>query len=132
VIVVLDTSAAVRLVLQPAQFTTAAAAVVEAVSVLAPELIVAELVNTYWKYARAGQLTRHQADQALTGSLALIDEFCSLQSLCKEAMDLALQLNHPAYDMFFLGLARRRGAVLISADDSLIRLAGRCGIETPQ
>lgn len=37
------------------------------------------------------------------------------------AARLSLRLNHPAYDGLYLAVAEDRGAVLVTADDRLIR-----------
>lgn len=45
-----------------------------------------------------------------------------------EALDLALELKHPAYDCFYLALAIRQGTVCVTADtrfaDAVRRRAG--------
>jgi predicted nucleic acid-binding protein len=130
VTVVLDASAAVRVVLNPGQVPAYTGILAAAETVLAPELIVAELANTFWKYFRAGSLSRADCEQGLRGTLALVDEFAALASLCVEAFDLALLTQKPAYDVFYLVLARRNGALLVTADESLREQARALGLRT--
>ncbi len=127
-IAVLDTSAAVRVVLNAAESAGLARSLEEVDWVQAPELIVAELANTYWKYVRAGVLTQERAEFGLRSSLGLVDEFVPMAPLCAEAFHLAVRTGQPAYDAFFLVAARRSGAILVTADEGLGRSARRLGI----
>ena len=47
-----------------------------------------------------------------------------------EAADLVLLARCPAYDMFYLVLARRHGATLLTADETLRRTAHSLGVRT--
>ena len=129
-IAVLDASAAVRTVLDPGQESDFAAVLGEAELVVAPELMVAELTNTFWKYGRAGVFSRAECERGLRASIELVDEFAPLLPLSVEAFDLAMLTERPAYDMFYLVLARRNGAVLLTADESLRETARSLGIRT--
>jgi predicted nucleic acid-binding protein len=48
----------------------------------------------------------------------------------KEAFALAGRVRAPAYDMFFLVLARRNGALLLTDDKALKENAGRYAVRT--
>jgi len=48
--------------------------------------------------------------------------------LAVESLHEALRLNHPVYDLYFLVLARRNGATLLTVDEKLKRLALDCGV----
>lgn len=95
---------------------------------LAPSLFAAETANAFWKYCKAGLLDRERAEAALRSSLGLVDEFRELDSLAIEAWQTGLLLERPAYDCFYLVLARRLGARLHTADQGLRKAAGRLGI----
>ena len=97
----------------------------EAELVLAPQLLAAEVANTYWKYFRAGQLAPAAAETGLRSCLDLVDEFVPLEPLSAEALELAMAAKHPVYDMFYLVLARRQAAVLLTADKTLADHARR-------
>jgi predicted nucleic acid-binding protein len=45
-------------------------------------------------------------------------------------MNEAIRLDYSAYDMLYLTLARRTGALLLTLDKPLNRIAKREGIET--
>jgi predicted nucleic acid-binding protein len=79
-----------------------------------PDLIFAEMANIVWRRGR-GQ------DPAEAASLlARIDRVFALvapaEELAQSALSLALALNHPAYDCFYLALAIAEDDVLITAD----------------
>jgi predicted nucleic acid-binding protein len=46
-----------------------------------------------------------------------------LLPLADEGLEIAAKLNHPVYDCFYLALARREGAPLITADKRLAAAA---------
>src|SRR5258708_25017357 len=117
--VVLDASAAIRIVVASEQSSQYAGILAGADEILAPDLIIAEVTNALWKYCRAGLLTPMEVKEKLRDCLDLVDSFSELGPLALEALDLSLLLRSPAYDMFYLVLARRNGALLLTADDAL-------------
>ena len=129
-IAVLDTSAAVRVVVDPGGAEAFTKTLGDAEYVLAPELMIAELANTFWKYLRAGSLSRSATERGFQTALELVDEFSPPSPLCVEAFELVALAGRPAYDMFFLVLARRNGAVLLTADQDLRQQARNLGIRT--
>ena len=61
---------------------------------------------------------------------ALIDEFTDISNYKDEVLLESIRLNHSAYDLIYLVLARRHGARLITLDKKLRELCIKCGIET--
>lgn len=92
---------------------------------IAPELIVAEVVNVAWKRLIAGTIDRLQAAE-IPGELPrLFAELCPIAPLAARALAIAEALGHPAYDCFYLALAETRNATLVTADRRFAqRLAG--------
>ncbi len=89
----------------------------------APDLIYAEVANILWKKQVRGEV---DPDVAACSAEALAHvqmhiEPCAL--LAVDAVTLAARLEHPAYDCFYLALARRMGATFVTADK---RLVARC------
>jgi predicted nucleic acid-binding protein len=128
--VVLDACAAIRIVVASEQSSQYAAILAGADEILAPDLIIAEVTNALWKYCRAGLLTPMEVKEKLRDCLDLVDSFSELGPLALEALDLSLLLRRPAYDMFYLVLARRNGALLLTADDALRVHARNAGVLT--
>jgi predicted nucleic acid-binding protein len=129
VTLVLDASAAVRATLHPEE-TAWKRQLDRADEVLAPELIVAELCNAFWKYVLAGASSREEAETYLQQALGLVNRTEPLAPMASEVLDLALHLKRPVYDLFYLALARRYNAVLLTADAKLRSAANSLGIAT--
>ena len=132
---VLDASAAVRMVVDPAA-PSLAGTVKEADSVVAPWLFAAEVANAIWKYVRAGVIPAQQAALRVSAAQALCHGIVpdmttgTAGSLLHEALHEACRLNHPVYDLVYVVLARRTGATLASCDRRLADLASGLGVPT--
>jgi len=96
---------------------------------VAPQLLVAECVNAFWKLARRGELTADEA--ALTcQSLALTEVVLEdMTDLVAQAGTMAIAFDHPAYDCFFLALAAAEGLPFVTADLSLVRKLRAAGFD---
>ncbi|BBK41064.1 hypothetical protein STVA_10840 [Allostella vacuolata] len=92
---------------------------------VAPDLLFAEVANILWRKARLGQLAEAQLRMVPRHLAMAFDQVLPCAELAGDAVDLAMRLDHPAYDCFYLALALRLNAPLVSADDRLRRrLAG--------
>ena len=125
---VLDASAAIEVALDRGQARQFAQVLEEADEVLAPELLVPEVVNTVWKYHQFENLNLRTCDRALEFALGLVDVLVPCQELYREAFLLARTARRPAYDMFYLALARREDAAFLTTDLALKKEAERQGI----
>ena len=96
---------------------------------IAPSLILAEVGNALWKKLRLKIVTAEQASAAmatLPRHLRLFD----LPALATRALEIAIDLDHPIYDCFYLALAERERAPLVSADRRLVAAGKKAkGIE---
>jgi predicted nucleic acid-binding protein len=125
---VLDASAAIEVVMDRGKSRRFAHELAAADFVLSPDLFVAEITNTIWKYYRFEHLEVKLCDEAIEESLALVDVFVSCKELYREAFLLARTTGKTAYDTFYLALARREDATLLTADGALRKEAERQGI----
>ena len=99
--------------------------VAEAHVLLAPELVVAEICNAGWNAARRGLMTPPQLQLLADLLPRYFAALFSLSPLAKRATEAALQLDHPIYDCFYLALAEREAAALVTADRRLLaKVAG--------
>jgi predicted nucleic acid-binding protein len=114
--VVVDASTAFVMLATPERVAQILAA---ATSVLAPELIVTELLNARWKVARSGAPA-----PSLDSVLGLFDRVQLVASLpyAVDAAVLAQRLDHPVYDCLYAVLAKRENSQLVTAD---LRLAAK-------
>jgi predicted nucleic acid-binding protein len=115
-IIVVDANIAAALFLDLAYSAPARDAVTDAKEIIAPDLITAEVANTLWKLTRSKHIDIGLADHVLDGLAAIVSEFVPGARLAAEAVKHASALDHPAYDCFYLTLAKRRRAKLITAD----------------
>ena len=126
-IFVLDASAAVRAVIDPA---AGFRELLESADlVIAPELIVAEVCSAFWKYARARVLTRAAAEKSAELALNLVDRMQTMRELIPDVFALSSRVDSSVYDLFYLALALRTGARLLTADEALRQAAQKAGIE---
>ena len=88
---------------------------------MAPDLLLAECGNVLWKQVRRGDI---RPDQALQAAQALAQsdvELRPMRALLSLATELAIQIEHPAYDCFYLALARLEGCDLVTSDERFLR-----------
>ncbi len=97
-------------------------------SALAREACADEMANVAWRYNAAGLMDAEEARFLMDGALGLVDEYCSESALAREACAESLRWNHPAYDMFYMVLARRTGATLFTLDKKLMRICRDAGV----
>ncbi len=116
---VVDASVAVLWTLQQTGSDRAAALNGEA-GLIAPSIILAEVGNAIWKAVRRGDLPRADAAMAVDLALSPIDQLTTGEELRLRALDLAIELDHPIYDCFYLALAERERCPLVTADKRLL------------
>jgi predicted nucleic acid-binding protein len=90
---------------------------------IAPELVLAEVANAFWKAVGAGYMTPSEMQLAVAKLPNLFDALIPLHGLAGDAAESAIALRHPVYDCFYLALARRESAPLVTADKRLAAAA---------
>lgn len=123
--IILDTSAALHVVLQGEQSAALAQVIEQATHVLSPQMARAELGNALWKYMRWQQMQLDLALQHWEDALGLIDQFVDDSQLMPQAMSLAAKHEHTVYDMLFVAAAMQQGARLLTLDKKLKAIATR-------
>lgn len=118
-IAVIDANIALALMLDLAYSAKARQAVNAVTSMIAPDLIIHESTNALWKIATADPALAPRCDQVISALPSLFDEIAYGGSIAPEALKLALDTKHPAYDCFYIALAKLRGTALITADRKL-------------
>jgi predicted nucleic acid-binding protein len=127
--IVVDASIAVKWVLPEHNSDLAFALRTDERLFVAPSLIVEEIGNVAWRRYRLGEVTNAQALDIVRVAIGLISRIVPAAELYERALNLAIDLDHPIYDCFYLALAQRESAPLASADEKLRRLAERSGIK---
>ncbi|HEX3582063.1 MAG TPA: type II toxin-antitoxin system VapC family toxin, partial [Thermoanaerobaculia bacterium] len=82
----------------------------------APDLIVAEMGNIFWKKARRGEITDAEAREALRAFAAIPIEIRASSALLLPAFEIAAALDRSVYDSLYLALAIGEGCVMVTAD----------------
>lgn len=122
-IIVLDTSAGAEIVLRREHALALGEHVAGADWVVAPTLYVPEITNVFWKYFRFWNMPIEDCEKAIERAVALPDEYVHEEALYKEVFALACTTGRPAYDVYYLVLARRNNAYLLTMDASLQKCA---------
>jgi len=117
---VVDASVAIKWVV--AETGTAEALALIGNRLLAPALLQAEAANILWKKVKRGEMSANEAGIAARLLASFGVEFRSPDRGLTRALELAMALNHPAYDCVYLALAEERGVPMVTADEKLIRL----------
>jgi predicted nucleic acid-binding protein len=127
---VLDASAAVRLVMRGETTDKLLEPVSAATVVAAPNLYADEVANALWKYVKAGSLEMETALERFEEAINLIDDFTPDWELATEALTEAVRYAHPVYDLLYAVLARRTGCTVLTIDERLKTLLSQMGINS--
>lgn len=115
---VIDASVAIKWVVE--EEGTAEALALRRFQLTAPDLIMSECANILWKKVRRNELSAEEA--AFAGRLLTNAdiELVPTRPLMDAAIEIAVLLDHPAYDCLYLALAERNDVTFVTADSRLI------------
>ena len=125
---ILDASAAVEIALNRPKSTSLSDLLIQGEWIIAPDLFVSEVSNTFWKYHKFENLPIEICEKTLDMTLSLVDDFVKSYTLYKEAFAFACMTQHSVYDMLYLVLTRRHNGILITVDLQLIQVADKYSI----
>jgi predicted nucleic acid-binding protein len=114
-LIVIDTSVAVKWVVDEPDCEKARLVNSIDRDLIAPNFLVAEVGNAFRKKENLGEISAEQCDRGLVTVLGLIDRFVSETELVTDALSISRRFSHPIYDCFFLAAALRNG-LLLTAD----------------
>ena len=119
--VVIDASIGIQWVVKEA--SSARAVKLLDLSPIVPSLFFAECANILWKKVARKELSSGAAHERAHALARVRLDVVSDAELFIAALQLACELQHPAYDCIYVALARLRGVPLVTAD---LRLVERC------
>ena len=117
---VVDASVVIKWVVQETG-TPEALSLLNGNVLVAPDLILTECANILWKKARRRELSAaeaHFAARLIEGSDLQLREMLPFFAA---SIELAIQLDHPAYDCIYLALALKENLRFVTADENLVR-----------
>ena len=117
--VVIDASVAVKWFLPEVHAAAARRVLRGRRTLLAPDLIWAEVGNVMWKKRRIGEVTADEARTVLKTFRQFPLETCTTKVLLEPAWELGERLGITVYDSLYLVLAMHRRCQLITADAHL-------------
>ena len=83
---------------------------------IVPDLLFVEVGNILWKKQLRGEMDAAATQVGARWLLQVPLQVHGSAELLADALALALQLQHPAYDCFYLALARRINVQMVTAD----------------
>lgn len=86
----------------------------------APDIVIPETCNLAWKKHRLGQAPNLYVELVALRLPGLFTDVLPSSFLADRAVEIALILNHPAYDCFYIAAAERKKAPLLTADKRLL------------
>jgi predicted nucleic acid-binding protein len=128
-IVVLDASGAIEIALNKKQGKAFKDILKNADLVLSPDIYPSEITNVFWKYGAASEIPVEECGKGTVFCLDLIDDYINTKPMCREAFSEAIIHNHPAYDIFYLLVARRNDAILLTKDKKVMALADKMKVK---
>ncbi len=129
-IIVLDTSAAIEIILNRKSSELFAEKIKQAEWVISPSLFISEVTNVFWKYQKFANYSYADCEKNIEQAIAIPDDYINDLELYREAFNMSCMLDHPVYDMLYLILARRNNALLLTMDKKLSTAAQKCNIKT--
>ena len=114
---VVDASVAVKWIVHE-EFSDRSARLLDAdLTLIAPELLFAEVSSALWTMCRRGDITTADFAEAIDVlKSAPVAVPVTMRQLAAAAGRLAIDLDHPVYDCFYLALAMQEQYQVITAD----------------
>lgn len=122
-IIVLDASAAIEIALNNLKSEKYRSLLKESDLVIAPDIFPSEITNVFWKYAYFSKMPAEQCEKGIEYCIDLIDDYIETRTLCREVFAETIKNKHASYDLFYLIVARRHNAAMLSRDKKLNGIA---------
>lgn len=119
-VVVVDASVAAKWLIAEADSEIAAMLLDGSFDLHAPRLLASEIGNMLWRQARKGSIDDYEAARLAAALLNVPVQWRDDERTCVEAVRIAAELGHPAYDCMYLALALLIGAKVVTADKRFV------------
>lgn len=118
--IVIDASVALKWVIIEDHHQEARRLVSLAPRFMAPDIMLAEVANVLRKKVRRNEIEASQAQVAIDGIRKVVPTFEHSDRIAKRMLELAIELDHHAYDCAYLALGERVEGIFVTADRSLV------------
>ena len=119
-IVVVDASVAAKWLISEPDSEIAAMLLDGSFDLHAPRLLASEIGNMLWRKARKGSIDEYEAARLAAALLDMPVQWRDDERTCVEAVRIAVELGHPAYDCMYLALALLIGTKVVTADKRFV------------
>ncbi len=92
----------------------------ERFDLMTTDLMWCECADIMWRLVQRGQITAEQAHSKLKRLQAVNIATLQTDSLAARALEIAIELQHPACDAFYLAAAERHSIQVVTADVRLL------------
>jgi len=114
--IVVDASVAVKWLVPESDSVVAMQILHGSYELHAPRLLVSEITNVLWRITVSGSLEGLDAHRVVAEVEGMSLQWTDDEAICVEALRIALELGHPAYDCMYLALAILIGGLVVTAD----------------
>ena len=111
-----DASVAVKWFLPEEHSDEARALLASEHTLIAPDLIIVETADVFWKNVRRGALTPEKAEEGLDLLFRVPIGLTPSPRLTQAALRIAIETDRSVYDCLYLALANASGCRLVTAD----------------
>lgn len=127
--IVLDASASIEFLLGRGATQKIKKLLEDSAWVIAPDLYVSEVTNVLWKYFQFEKMEKVVLETLLERAMVLPDDIITTKDMAKEVFALSCLSVFSAYDLFYLVLARRHNATLVTMDRKFGQLAQKLHVD---
>ena len=120
-----DASVAIKWVI--AELAHERAAALLDYDLMAPDLLFLECANILWRKVRLREINEAEAAAAAVALEAAELSVVAAKPYFRRALEIATELDHPAYDAVYLAVAEVSGIRMITADSRLLRKVRQSG-----
>ncbi len=123
--IVVDASVAAKWLLPESDSGIAVRLLDPSYELCAPRLLASEVANVLWRNALSGSLDRYEAGRLANEVTSMSLNWAEDEATSVDAVRIAIELGHPAYDCMYLALALRIGTEVVTADKRFISAVAR-------
>ncbi|MEA3039014.1 MAG: hypothetical protein QOE79_1527 [Sphingomonadales bacterium] len=124
---VVDASVAVKFLVQEKGTEEARKLLVSPEPLIAPDWLLVEAANTFFKKVKRSELLQVHALRHLSNLPEFFETLFPAYELLEEALRHAFRLRHAVYDCLYLALALREECSLVTADEKFAAAVTRGG-----